>query len=83
MNSILMNDQPTQISIDLPEARWFRQASISLEIFSHIYATEWRAVLGYDDRRQAITRSVFSTTPTPQKSLLDLRRLCEGITCKN
>ena len=63
-------------TIQLPEARLFEASRIRISVHSHIYATEWRAHLGYSERGEEITRSVFSTTPDPGQSLLNLYALC-------
>jgi hypothetical protein len=69
-------DNTETFTIHLPEARLFEASRIRLSIHSHIYATEWRAHLGYSERGEEVTRSIFSTTPDPGQSLRDLYALC-------
>lgn len=69
-------DNSEPFTIHLPEAQLFEASHIRLSVHSHVYATEWRAHLGYNERGEEVTRSVFSTTPDPGKSLRDLYALC-------
>jgi hypothetical protein len=71
-----ITDNSEPFNLELPEAQLFEASRIRLSVHSHIFATEWRAHLGYNERGEEVTRSIFSTVPDPGKSLRDLYALC-------
>jgi hypothetical protein len=68
MNTLTINDRQERIDIDLPEAHWFRQRRLPINIQSKIYETVWSTVLP-----SGKTLEVNSNQPDPAFALRALR----------
>lgn len=78
----LINGERTEtISIDLPEASWFRRNRIPVSIHNRIYAVDWSADIMLPSGRTECV-SVRSNQPAPAAALRALRASIEGLTSK-
>ena len=68
MNTLTINDRQERIDIDLPEAHWFRQRRLPINIQSKIYETVWSTVLP-----SGKVLEVNSNQPDPALALRALR----------
>jgi len=73
MNTLTINDRQERIDIDLPEAHWFRQRRLPINITSKIYETTWSTILP-----SGKTVEVNSKDPDPGYALRALRGLAQA-----
>lgn len=77
MFNLINGERSETISIDLPEAAWFRRNRIPVSIHNRIYAVDWSAdVTTASGRSECI--SIRSNTPTPAAALRALRTKLES-----
>jgi len=81
MFNLINETRSEAISIDLPEAQWFRRNRIPVSIHNRIFAIDWSADITLPSGRTECV-SIRSNQPYPAVALRALRAAIEGLTSK-